>query len=228
MFKKWALGMLLMSSSLTSNAALMSFDTTLTGADMAGLEVVATFNDLTTETLEWQTISTILGTSGNDIIDHEGYVGGVSGANWSLTQQGYTGGNFDGAGGFFGAWSFVDSSQLGITKLEIFSNDTNIFFDTSFLTDLSDDSNGSGQGREFIAYKDGAEFFGYSLSYGDNLVDELYGSLTLDLTTPGTSFNFLIDTDKLIDVPEPSSLVTLVSAVIGLMVIRRRKIVGKE
>jgi len=191
--KKLLVGAVLFSTSLYSNAGIIN---SITGADMAGIQVTATFADTTSETFLWNTLSTTLGTSGNDIVDHEGFSGGVFGTDWSLTQQGYSLGNFN-AGNIYGAWTFDDNRGANeITSIAIDANGTGIMFDTEFISDLAEDTNGSGQGRPVFAFIDEDVYTGFAASYSNNIQQELYSSLMLDLTAPGTSFKFLVDPDK--------------------------------
>ncbi len=214
MLKKWTLGIILLSTSLFSQADIITYNSVITGADMAGMEVTATFLNGSSETLIWDVISTDLGNTGNSVIDHEGFSGGVSGGGWSLTQQGLTLGNYN-AGVFYGAWTFTDN--VGITNLDIKSNNSNVVFDTVTIDDLAEDSNTSSQGRSVYAFKDGAEYNDFSATYDDHVFQELYGTLLLELNDPNTSFQFWADTDKSTDTPD-NNLVVVVDEIIDLEV----------
>ena len=133
---------LLTLGSSAAQAAVLNFDTSITGADMGGINVTATFADSSNETLTWVSTGTDLGDSGNVIIDHEGYTGGVSGTNWSLTQQGFTLGNVNGTD-LYGAWTFTNDDS-NITGLKIDTTGTDIMFDTVMFDSLLQDANGSG------------------------------------------------------------------------------------
>lgn len=223
MNKQLMLGTLLLSITSFSQAAPITFSTiNVTGADMAGLEVIASFQGGGSESFIWSVLSTTLGSSGNDIIDHEGFSGGVSGTGWSLTQQGYSLGEID-SGNIYGAWSFIDNSLAGISQLQINTNGSGIYFDTVTFGDISEDLNGSGQGRPVIGFIGNTEYTDFSFSYGDHLIDEIYGSLTLTFGSPGTSFQFLADTDAA-NVPEPAALFLFGSGLLGLGISRKKSL----
>ncbi|MFT4746483.1 MAG: hypothetical protein ACI8XG_000556 [Congregibacter sp.] len=189
MFNKITMALLLVLGSVNTQAAVLKFDTSITGVDMAGIKVTATFNDQSSETYTWASISDALGTSGNNIVDHEGFSGGVTGTNWSLTQQGFTLGNVN-AGNIYGAWNFTDSRTNFVTNLKIDTTDTDIMFDTATYDFIEQDTNGSGQGRSFLS-----EPSGITSEYTDNVQQELYKILEIS-GLDGTNFRFLADTDK--------------------------------
>jgi hypothetical protein len=188
MLKKLTMVSLIMFGCVNARAGVLKFDTSITGADMVGINITATFDDNTTETVIWESISTNLGNSGNNIVDYEGYKGGVTGAGWSLTQQGFTLGNF-GGGNSYGAWSFTDDNA-NITGLKIDTTNTDIMFDTATFNSILQDTNGSGQGRSFIT-----DQAGVTGSYSVNVQQELYKILELSGLT-GENFNYFADTDK--------------------------------
>ena len=162
---------LLTLGSSAAQAAVLNFDTSITGADMGGINVTATFADNTYETLTWASLTSTLGDKG-----------GVESTNWSLTQQGYTLVNFD-AGNIYGAWSFTDDDS-NITGLKIDTAGTDIMFDTVLFDSLLQDTNGSGQGRSFLADK-----AGITASYSGNVQQELYKILEVSGLT-GDNFTF--------------------------------------
>lgn len=220
MLKKLMVGAVLLSASLSSQAGIIS---SITGADMTGISVTATFADFTSETLLWNPISTTLGTSGNNIIDHEGFSGGVFGTDWSLIQQGYTLGEYDGSN-TYGAWSFTDNKTSGseITSIVIDASNTGIIFDTEFISDLSLDTNGSSQGRAvtgILATIDNSALF--TGSYSNNYQEELFSTLTIDFISPGTSFQFLADTD-VATVSEPATALVFITGLLALVNFRRK------
>lgn len=203
MCKKLGLALSLLSTSWISQAGVINFDSGITGADMAGISVTATFADNTYETLTWSSIAQVLGNSGNDIIDHEGYYGGVFGTNWSLIQQGYTLGNYN-SGNIYGLWSFVDNAVNNVTTLKIDTNNTDIMFDTVTFEVAAQDANGSGQGREFTTGSTAP----LVATYLDNVQQELYKILQISGLV-GDNFTFLADTDKVDDNAPPAVVIKL-------------------
>lgn len=200
MFKKVFLTSVLLTTSQLSYAGLVN---SITGADMAGMQVTATFADNSTESFVWNSLSSNLGTTGNDIIDHEGFSGGVFGSNWSLTQQGYTLGEYDN-GTVYGAWSFTDNTATNaISQIKIESNGSGVVFDTESIDSLSEDTNGSGQGRSAIGFIGNSAYTGFTATYEENVQQELFSSLILDFINPGTSFDFWADTDKDVQGADP-------------------------
>ena len=189
MLNKILLGTLLITTSGIANAGFV-FNNDITGADMAGIEVTVDFTDGGYESTFWSVLSTDLGTTGNDIIDHQGFSGGVSGTGWSLSQSGYTLGNIGPDNTIYGMWNFEDDTNT-INKITINTGDTGILFDTKTLTNLSEDTNGSGQGRAF----DTGTPSEVTATYSDPVFQELSKTLTIELTTAGTEIQFLADTD---------------------------------
>jgi len=171
----------------SAQSAVLNFDTSITGADMVGVKVTAIYAVGPDESDVWASTGTQLGNSGNVVIDHEGYTGGVSGSNWSLSQQGFTLGNVNG-GVLYGAWTFTNPDS-DITGLIIDTTDTDFMFDTANLNSVQEDNNGSGQGRYFIS--DDAGVVG---TYSNNVQQELYKILELSGLQGG--FSFMADTDK--------------------------------
>jgi hypothetical protein len=173
----------------SANAGFV-FNNDITGADMAGIEVTVGFTTGDYETSTWSVYSTDLGTTGNDIIDYEGFSGGASGTNWSLTQSGFTLGNTGVDSTIYGLWNFINSSDT-VKTITINTGDTGVLFDTASFDDLSEDNNGSGQGRSFITDTPSE----VTATYSDPVLQELSKILTLELTTAGTEFKYLADTD---------------------------------
>jgi len=75
-------------SAFITPAYAISFTSAITGADMAGMEVTATFEGGLTETLTWSTTSTDA-----SVPFGEGFAGGGFGTNFSFEHQGFTEGN---------------------------------------------------------------------------------------------------------------------------------------
>jgi hypothetical protein len=207
MLKKMAMTLFLILAGVNVKASVITFETSITGADMVGIDVTATFFDTTTETVSWLSILT------------SPEMGGVVGDGWSLTQQGDTLGGNDINGFVLGAWSF--QNLLGtVTSLKIDMTNTDFVFDIITFDDLADDTNGSGQGRGFLT-DIGITAEGI---YSNNVFDELFK--TLEIINIDGSFDYLADTDKLTLVPEPLPMLILMSGLLGL-VITRKKVAGK-
>ncbi|MBU3004325.1 hypothetical protein [Paraglaciecola arctica] len=193
MKKLLLLGFLSMFVGTQAHAGFISI---VNGADMAGIEVTATFSNSTTETIVWEAQSADSG--------------GVSGTDWSLSQVGDSFGEL-GPLGVVGAWTiFKGNSDL----VSLFINllPASFVFDTAY-GDAS--ANGSGNGREFVP----ATPIGYAFS---GLVqDELYTGLTLDNISDGET-QFVIDTD-LVSASAPSTVSILLLSLLGLVMSSRRK-----
>jgi hypothetical protein len=192
MKKLLALGFL---SLFMGSQAHAGFIGTITGADMAGIEVTATFSDgSANEELVW---------SATDAVS-----GGVTGSDWSLTQSGETFGEFDGVN-VIGAW--ILSSANAALESVIINLGSGFVFDTEF-GDAS--ANGSGPGREFVSSTPiGSEF-------GGLVQDELFSTLTLSDFGTG-EVQFLIDTDQ-VTVNAPATL-SLILLALGGLAMRRKK-----
>jgi len=217
MIKKLMLGMMLLSTSLVSQAGLIT--PVITGADMAGITVTVNYNTSTpSETDVWSVLSTTLGTSGNAVIDQEGLSGGVSGTDWSLTQQGDSLGNSDGKGTFYGAWDFVGDLSM-ISSIVIDTGDTGILFDSLYMYPLVD-TNGSGQGKEFTSFNP-TVVADTAATYSNNVFEELYTTLTIDVAAQGKGFSFWADTDKA-TVPEPATMFTFALGLVALTSLRKK------
>jgi hypothetical protein len=204
-FKILTIVLLILFGCINARATMLTFDTSITGADMDGIGVTATFADNSTETIFWESISTDLGNSGNNVIDYEGYKGGAIATNWSLTQQGFTLGNF-GDGNTYGAWSFTNDNA-GITGLKIDTTNTDIMFDTATFETILQDTNGSGQGRGFLT-----DQVGVTHVYSGNVQQELYKILELSGLT-GENFDYFADTDKQDDNATPVDVIDTVEIV---------------
>ncbi|KXI27240.1 PEP-CTERM sorting domain-containing protein [Paraglaciecola hydrolytica] len=177
-----------------ASQAQAAFIWDVTGADMAGIEVTATYSDQTpSQTLTWE--------------DLGGDAGGVSGVDWSLMVDGDTMMN-DGSS-LVGAWILSNSNQALVS---LFINLGSAFvFDT---LEGFGPNNGSGPGRDFIAFP------AIGWSFSGQFQDELYTGLTLNDIGFGQTM-FTMDTDAV--VPAPAALSLMGLALLGLAVRSRRK-----
>jgi hypothetical protein len=181
-------------SMFVGTQAHAGFISVVTGADMAGIEVTATFSDSSTETLTWEALTADSG--------------GVTGTGWSLGQVGETFGEL-GPSGVVGAWTVINDTA-NLESLFVNLLPASFVFDTEFF-DVS--ANGSGNGREFVS----GTPIGYVFS--DLMQDELYTGLTLSDISAGETL-FLIDTDL---VSAPTTVSILMLSLLGLAMNARRK-----
>jgi hypothetical protein len=209
MLRKSVLALVLLSSSWFANAKLIQ---SITGEDMAGMLVTATFGNGTSQTVAWEA-------TGAD-------AGAAAAFSWSLSQTGNTIGDFDGTT-IFGIWTLASNRNIVSLTVDAFAGD--VIFDTEFGDPFA---NGSGDGREFT-YDD--TLATVSAAFSDNYMDELFGTMTLTglngnpgnlLIAGGSSLEFLIDTDLIHQVPEPATLFFFMSGLIAL-VVSRKKVAGK-
>lgn len=184
----------------------------ITGADMEGMNVTAFFNG-TSETAVWATTSTDA-----SVASGEGFAGAAAGTGWGLRQQGFTLGNFVPGQGALGVWTATNNTGFDITSLVIDASAGNIVFDQFFDMEFTP---GSDIGRSFLS---GTDFIASSAVYSDPVSDpDLFGTLTINFTNGfanTNSFQFLADTDKLAEVPDPSSGLLLGLGLVGLLVRR--------
>ncbi len=186
-------------SMFAASQAQAGFISLVTGADMAGIEVTATFSDMSTETLTWEALTADSG--------------GVSGTGWTLVQEGNTFGELTGGGIVVGAWTLINNSAT-LESLFINLLPANFIFDTLF-GDAS--ANGSGSGREFVSD------VAIGSMFGGLLQDELYSTLTLTGIEDGQT-RFLIDTDLVsVSVSAPATASILMLSLLGLVMNARRK-----
>mgnify|MGYP000038273667 CR=1 FL=1 len=190
-----AFGLLTM---LLSSQVQAGFIKTVTGEDMAGIEITVTYQDTTAETVVW-----------TPSFPGEGI---ASGTFFSLYEQGDTLGGLDDQNNLFGVWTF--HINKAVESLFIDTSSTKIVFDTLF-GDAS--ANGSGAGREFT-YDDQVHDPVRAVFSG-LYMDELYTGLTISGPGLVDGFQFMIDTDE---VPAPTTLSILLLALGGL-VARRLK-----
>ncbi|MDO6718162.1 hypothetical protein Q4575_02050 [Psychrosphaera sp. 1_MG-2023] len=228
MLNKWMLGAALSVTTLFSNASVITdYDTLITGADMTGLKVTLNTSG-GTETLDWAMLTNTLNpvTGGGltpaqeNIVASEGLSGGVSGSDWSLVQQGFTGGDFD-LPNIYGLWTFVYSGSDILESLVLDAFGTDLVFDTQLTSAFA--PNNSGVGREFVAFEAALNGISTDVSatYLDQVAsDELYRKVSIDFNQQAPEFSFLIDVDKAVNVSEPSMLLVFLS---GLALVVRRK-----
>lgn len=203
------------------SASALQLTSFITGADMAGMQVTATFVGGGSETATWVTTST-----DGSIADDEGFAGAASGTGWTLSQRGDTLGGNNAAGAVLGLWTLANDSGLGLVSIVIDALAANVVFDILGYqlnpADINEYTPGSNVGRGFQT-ANGPNFDALVASY-DNLVSDpdLYGRLTINFaaTTPGSlasgsELQFLADTDK-IPVPAPVLLMALGSLGLGL------------
>lgn len=211
------LGFLSMFGASQANAGFIQ---TVTGADMAGMQVTVNYLGGFSETLTWEVTSV-----GNGLTDNaslETAIGGVTGTGFSLSQQGDSQGNVDNNGTtdlsddtFFGLWTFKNTSQDMITSLFINTQTTNVLFDTMF-DDIN--GNGSGVGRGFTT-----NISGPVAVSSDLYMDELYRGLTVNFNLEsGDTLIFMADTD-LVTVSAPATASILMFSLLGLVMNARRK-----
>jgi hypothetical protein len=182
-------------AAMFASQAQAAFIWNVTGSDMAGIEVTATYADTSTETITWASLG--------------GNAGGVSGSGWSLSVDGDTI-IPNAATPAVGAWNLISQNQ---SLVSLFIDlGTAFVFDTEF-GDAS--ANGSGAGREFIDFLGN----GTSWAFSGPMQDELYSGLTLTTISGGQTY-FGVDTDA---VPTPATLSLMGLALLGLVAGTRRK-----
>jgi len=196
MKKLLVLGFLSMFGASQAQAGFISI---INGADMAGIEVTATFSDMTPdETFTWAALTADSG--------------GVTGTGWSLSQEGETFGEYDTVNSLFvGEWT-IDNHAQNLESLFINLLD-GFVFDTAFGVASA---NGSGPGVDF-------DSGGNSTAMFSGLVqDELFSGLTLTNIAAGGQSIFLTDTDAVV-VSAPATVSILMLSLLGLVMNSRRK-----
>ena len=188
----------------SSSAASPILNSSITGADMAGIEVTAFFGG-GSESALWAVTS-----AGPGGPFGEGFAGAASGTAWTLSQQGYSLGNVDPQVGVLGLWTLTNNTGFNITRLQIDALIANIVFDVIASPEVTP---GSGPGRAFTP--DPAYTGFTNATYSNQLslaYNDLFGTLTIDFgngLAAGASLQFLADTD-LADtttaIPAPGSL----------------------
>jgi hypothetical protein len=193
-----------------ASQAHAGFIQAVTGADMAGIEVTVTYEDLTTDTQIWTASPIDL-----PFFEEDGL---ALGDDWSLYESGDTLGELTDAGVLTGVWTFLRQSGYAqeISSIFIDTSATNVVFDTEFF-DFS--ANGSGAGREFT-YDDTNTYV--DAVFSGLYMDELYTGLTISGSGLVDGFTFMIDTD-LVEVSAPATASILMLSLLGLVMNARRK-----
>jgi hypothetical protein len=159
----------------------------ITGADMVGMEVTATYTNGYSETLEWVMIS-------NDPLTPygEGYKGGVASDKFSLSQQGYTLGNLGPENELLGLWSLTNNYDSKLSSVVIDAMAGGIVFDRLGYVEGTP---GSNVGRSFLHDDSVAVVGDYSNPYS---LPDLWGKLTLYFADfgKGDSLHYMADTDR--------------------------------
>lgn len=217
MLKKWTLGMILLTTSLCSQAGLIT--QAVDATDMAGITVTAFFADGNNQTQTWSALTSAVGGVENDL--------------WSLKIEGDTFGDYDrDTNNFFGLWTLTNkSSDFGITGLTINASLQGFYFDILNGPSAANPSGtngtpGSEAGREFAASPDVGVI---EASFGDQLstsYDDLWGQLNINWTQGNSlaanqSIGFLTDTDRA-SVPEPATMFTFALGLIALVCVRKK------
>lgn len=206
MLKKWTLGILLLTTSLFSQATLITSD--VYSVDMEGISVTAYFSDTSQETLIWSAITAT--------------TGGVQGSVWSLMLDGLTFGDYDPISGeIYGLWTLTnEKSPQKIVGLTIDAGIKGFYFDV--VNGTTSSTPGSEAGREFAANDDTV-----TVAYGDSFsAPDLFGTLSIAWgvdqgLSAGEQLLFLTDTDKA-EVPEPSILFTFALGLLALTSFRKK------
>lgn len=191
-----------------SPASSLVLESVVTGADMSGMQVTA-YSGAGSDSALWAVTSSDPGEPFG-----EGFAGAASGIGWSLSQQGYTIGNYGSGVGALGAWTLTNNTGSSITSLSIDALVANIVFD---ILEDAEHTTGSGVGRAFLPESD---LFGATAVYSNQLssgFDDLFGRLTINFANgfaDGASLRFLTDTDAVI--PLPGSLWLFVIGFLGM------------
>lgn len=214
MMKKWMLGVALLSTSLFSQASIIS---DINGADMAGISVTAYFADGSSDTQIWSALSPT--------------DGGVVTSDWSLTLDGQTFGEYDDhgdtdptTGTFYGLWELNNLlSSEPIVSITIDAAVAGVYFDiiegynpAAPVIGSGDHTPGSDVGMPF----DSAD--GLTAVFSDLYsAPDLWGTLDVSGFSLGIdeSTVFLTDTDK---IPEPSTMFTFALGLIALAGLRKK------
>jgi hypothetical protein len=219
MLKRAVTAASLLALSLVTNAAIVQ-QSSITGADMAGMEVTVTFADSSTETGVWQVLTNTPLATGDPIIDANGFSGGVVASTWSLTQAGFSLGGFDDAGTPYGMWTISNlSSSVGIAGFTI----NGLTAASSIAFDIDSDAvqfPGSEFGQAFVAENGVAAVSSYTNPV-DVLFTDLFWQIDVFFDSPitdGNSVDFFSDTDAM-SVSTPATMGLLLG---GLVLLSRR------
>lgn len=230
-----ALGLFLVAASQQA-AAFFLFDPVITGADMAGMQVSAFFDDGTG--VEDPSPSNAVWAAEDTITTDptgEGFSGAARGSGWSLSQRGFTLGNVVCSSDFtikdtndcpaedtivvLGAWTATNMRDQPLLRLNVNASVAGIAFDI----DLDNENTpGSNIGRPFEPDESTPTTFAYT----DPLpgTTDLFGRLDISFTEglgKGESLSYQADTDAF-TVPTPGTL-ALLSAGGFLCLLRRRR-----
>lgn len=224
MFKKILLAASLLIAAGTSSAALVVTDSSVTGADMAGLEVSVTFANGVTETAVWEVVNdTPVSVSSGDVsVDAEVLSGGAFGSSWALTQGGFTLGAIDN-GSPFGDWELSNlTSSEAIIALSLNGMPGGVVFDIvpgekdSITGEITMEvTPGSKSGLHYVASDDSTGEYSNQL---DSAFEDLFWQLDVRFDTgiaAGQTVTYFADTD-LVEVPAPSALALILGGIVFL------------
>jgi len=218
MLKKALVGFGLLAASCFASANIIVTDTSVSGADMVGMEVTVSFADGSSDSGFWQMISNTPLSTGNPILDLNGFSGGVVKSTWSLIQEGLTLGGFDDSGNPYGLWTLSNlSSASDITGFTVSGVGAGIAFDID--PDVVGTPN-SFTGQAYVADRSGTSAYSNQVNASGTYTDLFYTlSVTFDDSlAQSEAVLFSADTDAL-GVSEPASIAFVMS---GLFLFARR------
>jgi hypothetical protein len=208
-----------------STTTAMSISSVISGADMVGMGVTATFADASTETAFWQQTGTDA-----SVPLGEGFSGAATSHSFVLSQQGFTLGNIGSSpattlADFLGVWTLTSNSTSStLTHLRINAWIGGIVFDNVFGAETTP---GSANGREYqeILTLPG-DYLG-AASYSQPIAGsggDLFGILDIAFQglADGDSVHFWADTDA-VAVPEPATFLLFALGFLGLLVSRSKR-----
>lgn len=216
------MGAVLGTASLSGYASIIAEDA-ITGADMAGIEVEAFFEDSTSELAIWEVTDT-----DGSVPNGEGFAGAATGTGWSLGQRGFTQGNFLTGGTVLGLWTFNNiGADSAITGFRVSGTPGGIVFDTIFVGLGGDEGTpGSSNGRPYLP--DPTSDVGSSGFYSDFFNGpDLFSTLNVtfdEALTVEQSVRYLADTDALATaVPAPHTAVLVLAGLLATSRLRRKQ-----